>query len=49
MLNEVIESLSNLDFLPKRLFEVVSGYVFFLTLIMKRHSFRLAAEVIGLS
>ena len=48
MLNEVIESLSNLDFLPKRLFDVVSGYVFFLTLIMKRHSFRLAAEVVGL-
>jgi len=48
MLNEIFESLSNLDILPKRLFDVVSGYVFFLTLVMKRHSFRIAAEVVGL-
>ncbi len=48
MLNEIIGIISTFEFIPKRLFDVVSGYIGFLTLSMKRHTFAMAGEVSGL-
>ena len=47
MLN-VIDTLAKFNCIPKRLLPVVAGYIFFLTLITKRHSFRAASVVVGL-
>lgn len=48
MFNEITMMLVALDVIPKRLCDVVCGYVFFLTLVMKRHDLRVASEVVGL-
>lgn len=48
VLYEVTMMLVALDVIPKRLCDVVCGYVFFLTLVMKRHDLRVASEVVGL-
>lgn len=48
MLNEFASILLAFDCIPKRVFDVVSGYIFFLTLHTKKHTFRAAAEVVGL-
>jgi Transposase DDE domain len=48
MLNEVMAIVAGFDCIPKRLVDVVSGYVGFLSLAMKRHSFQAAAGVVGL-
>lgn len=48
MLNEVAEMLSALNVIPKRLFGVVHRYIFFLGLVMKRHDFRVASNLMGL-
>jgi hypothetical protein len=48
MLNDVISTVASFNCVPKRRVAVVSCYLFFLTLITKRHSFRQAARVTGL-
>jgi DDE family transposase len=48
MLNEVAAILSAFDLIPKRLFNVVHRYIFFLTLSMRRHDFRVASQLTGL-
>lgn len=48
MLNEVMAIVAGFDCIPKRLIDVVSGYVGFLALVMKRHSFRAASNIVGL-
>jgi hypothetical protein len=48
MLNEVCSILSKTPDVPKRLIEVVSQYVHYLSLITKRHSFNGAAQISGL-
>ncbi len=48
MPNEFAPILRAFDCIPKRLFDVVSGYLFFLTLHIKKHTFRAAADVAGL-
>jgi len=45
MPNEIGLILASFDCIPKRLFDVVSGYIFSLTLQMKRHTFRAAADI----
>lgn len=47
MLNDLRSTLSEFGCIPKRLFDVVSRYVHYLTLRNKRHSFRGAAEISG--
>lgn len=48
MLNDLRGIISGFCSVPKRRLDVVAGYIFFLTLIAKRHSFRAAADVTGL-
>jgi hypothetical protein len=48
MLNEIVTILSAFEFIPKRMFDVTSGYIGFLSLIMKRHTFAMAGEISGL-
>jgi hypothetical protein len=48
MLNDLCSTLSEFQCVPKRLFEVVSQYIHYLTLRTKRHSFKGAAEISGL-
>jgi hypothetical protein len=45
MPNEIVSILASFDCIPKRLFDVVCGYVYSLTLQMKRHTFRAAADI----
>lgn len=45
MPNEFVSILSAFECIPKRLFGVVCGYLFCLTLQMKKHTFRSAAKV----
>ena len=47
MLNEVVDIVSQFEFVPKRLLGIISGYIFFLTIAMKRHSFRQAGQILG--
>jgi hypothetical protein len=47
MLDEM-KTVANFDCVPKRLLNLVTGYVGFLTLTMRTHSFRAAAEFLGL-
>ena len=48
MLNEMSEILSGLGIIPKRLLNVVSAYVGFLTLIMKKHTLAQVGLLSGL-
>jgi DDE family transposase len=48
MPNEITSILASFDCIPKRLFDVASNYVYSLTLQMKRHTFRMAADIAGL-
>jgi hypothetical protein len=48
MPNDLHAILLAFECIPKRLFDVVSGYIFFLTLHIKKHTFRAAADVVGL-
>lgn len=48
MLNEMHGILSAIEFFPKRLLDVASGYIGFLRLVMKRHTLAIAGELSGL-
>lgn len=48
MFNEVFSVLSDFEFIPKRLLNVTSAYIGFLTLIMKRHTLSIAGQLSGL-
>jgi hypothetical protein len=48
MPNEIVSILASFDCIPKRLFDVVCGYVFSLTVQMKKHTFEAAADIANL-
>lgn len=48
MLNEMMEILAKFELIPKRLLHVVSAYVGFLTIVMRRHTFAAAGDLSGL-
>jgi hypothetical protein len=48
MPNEIVSILASFDCIPKRLFDVICGYISSLALQMKKHTFRAAADVVGL-
>src|SRR5258708_23945628 len=48
MLNEIVNTLAEFDFIPKRLSNVVSAYIGSLALVMKRHTYASAADLSGL-
>lgn len=48
MLNDLMRTISEFSCVEKRRVAVVSGYIFFLSLIVKRHSYRAAGDVTGI-